>query len=119
MATLAETAVTRTRDDDSNVVIGDFRIDVDMRSATVRGRRLHLNGAEFDVLVFLTSHRRRLVTSHTRLTTRGEGSTARQAEFFPTLMSLKRKLEEEIPGAQYIDTEAWLLFDFHPSTDPR
>jgi DNA-binding response OmpR family regulator len=118
MAALAETAL-RNREDNDVIEVGDFRIRVCSRSATVRGRSLYLNGAEFDVLIFLTSHKRRLVTSHTKLSTRTEGATARQADFLPALMSLRRKLEEAVPGIHYIDTEAWLLFDFHPSSESR
>ncbi len=42
------------------IATGDFRVDFSTRSATVRGRELYLNGAEFDVLVFLIDHRKRL-----------------------------------------------------------
>jgi DNA-binding response OmpR family regulator len=98
---------------------GDFRIDVHSRSAAVRGLQLHLTGAEFDVLVFLTSHKRRLVTPHTRLTTQSEEGGLRQAKLLPALLSLRKKLQEEVPGARYIDTEAWLLVDFHPGTGGR
>jgi DNA-binding response OmpR family regulator len=119
MAALGETVFRNTKDDENIIETGDFRINVYSRSVTVRGRQLQLNGAEFDVLVFLTSHKRRLVTSHTKLSTRAEGSTARQEDFLPALLSLRRKLEEEMPGVHYIDTEAWLLFDFHPCIESR
>jgi len=35
--------------------VGDFRIDLSGRTATLRGRELELNAAEFEVLVFLAS----------------------------------------------------------------
>ena len=93
---------------------GDFRINIDSRTAAVKGRELRLSNAEFDVLVFLTSHRRHLVTSQTKLATRGESGGVRQTEFLPALLSLRKKLQEQAPGIPYINTEAWLLFDFHP-----
>jgi DNA-binding response OmpR family regulator len=98
------------------IAVGDFRIDVGSRSATVRGRELHLSGAEFDVLVFLIDHRKRLVTSSTLLSTRPDADSTRvsRTEFLRVLLSLRKKLEAEVPGNQYIQTEAWILYDFHP-----
>jgi DNA-binding response OmpR family regulator len=47
------------------IVAGDFKIDLESRSATVRGHQVRLSTAEFNVLVYLTSHRKRVVTSQT------------------------------------------------------
>ncbi len=85
---------------------------------TVRGRSLHLSSAEVDVLVFLTAHRRRLVTSHTKLATRAQAGVC-HTEFLPAFLSLRKKLEEEVPGNRYMQTEAWILFDFHPGNEGR
>jgi len=98
----------------SAIQVGDFQIDVAARSATVRGRDLHLSGPEFDVLVFLVSHKRRMVTSQTKLATKSEHEGVRQTEFLPALLSLRKKLLEAVPGAQYVHTEAWILYDFLP-----
>lgn len=95
---------------------GDFRIDVDSRSATVRGHKLDLSCAEFDALVYLASHRRRLVTAHTSLATKSEDSGVRHTELLRALLSLQKKLREVVPGTQYLQTEAWILYDFHPGT---
>lgn len=94
---------------------GDFRIDVAARSATVCGEELHLSRAEFEVLVYLISHRKQVVTPHTVLTTKSDGAGLCEAEFLPALLSLRKKLREHVPGAQYIRTEAWMLYDFHPA----
>jgi len=101
------------------IAAGDFLIDMDARSVTVRGRKLHLSRAEFDVLVFLTSHRKRMVTSSTLLTTKSEECGQSHTEFMRALLSLRKKLQEEVPRAQYIQTEAWILYDFHAGTDPQ
>lgn len=55
---------------------GDFLIDMAARSATVCGQELHLSRAELDVLVFLISHRKQVVTPHTMLATKFEGAGA-------------------------------------------
>jgi DNA-binding response OmpR family regulator len=98
---------------------GDFHLELRNRQATVRGRTLRLSAAEFDVLVYLLSHRRRLITSHTRLATRSADHEVRQAAFLPALLSLRKKLNEQAPGVPYINTEAWMLFEFHPSMGGR
>ncbi len=105
--------------DEETIEAGDFRINVLSRSASVSGHQLRLSSAEFDVLLFLFSHKRRIVTSHTRLTTQSENGGLRQADFIPTLLSLRKKLQEEAPGSHYIDTEAWLLVEFRAGSDSR
>lgn len=105
--------------DEETIEAGDFRINVLLRSASVNGNQLRLSSGEFDVLLFLLSHKRRIVTSHTRLTTQSENGGLRQADFIPALLSLRKKLQEEAPGSQHIDTEAWLLLEFHASNGSR
>src|SRR5271170_7025708 len=81
---------------DSVVTFGDFRIDLRSRRASVKGRELPLDEAEFEVLMFLTGHPTNVVTPHTRLSTRG-GREMEQPDFLRVLSSLQRKLES-VPG---------------------
>jgi DNA-binding response OmpR family regulator len=111
---LDRVAAQTPRDVRDIVEAEDFRIDVNTRSATVRGHKLHLNCTEFDVLVFLITHRRRLITSNTTLATKPQECDVRHAQFLPALLSLRKKLEEAVPGSHYIQTKAWVLYDFHP-----
>ncbi len=98
------------------IVTGDFRIDRKTRSATVRGHQVQLTAGEFDVLVFLTSHHKQVVTSRTTLSLKSETQGVRQTEFLRNLLSLRKKLEEEVPDNHYVQTEAWVLYDFDPGT---
>ena len=68
--------------------------------------------------MFLLDHRKRLVTSSTLLSTKADAVSTRisRTEFLKVLLSLRKKLETEVPGNQYIQTEAWILYDFHPGT---
>jgi DNA-binding response OmpR family regulator len=114
-ASLPASQAHDTDDSGKDVVrAGDFRIDLKTRSATVCGQKLRLSCAEFDVLTFLISHRRRMVTAHTSLATKPEKSGPRRADFLPALLSLRKKLAEVVPGAHYIQTESWIVYDFHP-----
>ena len=96
--------------------VGDFTIDLARRTAIVRGREISLNDAEFDLLVFLTTHRRKVVTPRTLLITRWAQREARQEDFLPVLLSLRKKLESAIPGQHYVRIEPWMLCRFEPNT---
>jgi DNA-binding response OmpR family regulator len=109
----SEVADKGNREGASRIEAGDFSLDLNARSVTVCGRALRLSGAEFDVLVFLMSHRRHIVTSRTRLKTRIPGGV-REMEFLRAFISLQKKLREEVPGSHYLQTESWILYDFHP-----
>jgi len=94
---------------------GDFVIDLERLTASVRGRDLRLSAAEFDLLVFLVGHRRKVVTPRTLLVTRWTPREVHQEDFLPVLQSLRKKLEAEIPTQHYLRTEPWLLCRFEPS----
>jgi two-component system alkaline phosphatase synthesis response regulator PhoP len=95
---------------------GDFSIDTQQRKVTIRGHQINLTEAEFDLLLFLCRHRRKVVTPRTLLITRWSQREARQQDFLSVLLSLRRKLECEIPGQHYIRMEPWMLCRFEPST---
>jgi len=46
------------------VQLGDFKINLDQRTVTLRDQELRLTSEEFDVLLFLASHPRSLVTTN-------------------------------------------------------
>lgn len=107
---------SRTVDRDSIVEVGDFIIDLSRRTVKVRGREVSLSDAEFDLLVFLTTHRKKVITPRTLLITRWAQGEARQEDFLPVLLSLRKKLDAELPGQRYVRTEPWVLCRFEPGT---
>ncbi len=52
---------------------GDFRIDLAARTVIVRGRELRLSSEEFNLLLFLTSHPKKMATPATVLSPTGRG----------------------------------------------
>jgi len=103
-----------TRGDDV-IEVGDFRIDISGRTVTLRGRELQLNAAEFEVLVFLASHPKRLVTPRTMLATSWTRQKVQQTEFLRALVSLGKKLRAEEGSTQrYLKTEPWIFYSFNP-----
>jgi len=100
--------------DDNVIEKGDFRIDLQARCATVRGQPLQLTPEEFDMLVFLAGHPRRIVTPRTTLTTRWGEHEVRQADFLRVLTGLRQKIAAVDAGANYIRIEPWVFCRFEP-----
>ena len=99
---------------------GDFRIDLSRRAVKVRGNELQLAPAEFEMLVFLAGHHRRVVTPRTMLATSWSGKEVRQAEFVRVLLSLRKKLDLAVGSTpSYIRTEPWIFYSFDPSLAPK
>jgi two-component system response regulator VicR len=96
------------------IATGDFRIDNQSRTLTVRGRELILTSEEFDLLVFLVGHPRRVVTSRTLLSTRCGAHEVLQTQFLRVLTTLREKLEAVAGREGYIRTEPWIVYRFEP-----
>lgn len=101
------------------VRVGDFRLDLTRRAASVRGRELNLTATEFDVLLFLTNHPTNVVTASTTLITNWEGRQLRKAEFLQILLSLRRKIASAGDSNAYLNTESLVLCRFDPSGSKR
>lgn len=98
--------------DAHRIEVGDFRIDLDNRSVRMRDSKLSLSPEEFDLLVFMAEHPKRIITPHTMLSTRCGNGRERQVEMLPTLLSLRKKLQTVAGGLRYIRTEPWVCYRF-------
>jgi DNA-binding response OmpR family regulator len=94
---------------------GDFKIDLEERIVTLRDQELGLTSEEFDVLVFLASHPRSLVTPQTMLARSSTGNQLGQTKFLTTLVSLRKKLDAAGHGKHYLQTEPWIIYRFDPT----
>ena len=104
-----------TNESDPEVIAtGDFRIDLRSRQVFVREVPVPLDREEFDMLVFLTGHPRRVITPHTLLSTRWKDHEIRRADFLRVLTSLRRKIEAVAGPQNYIRTEPWIYYRFDP-----
>lgn len=106
----------RRINDTHRLEVGDFQLDLDARSVRIRDRELRLSPEEFDLLVFLAEHPRRIITPHTMLSTRCGNGQVRQVEMLPTLLSLHKKLQTVADGSRYIRTEPWVCYRFEPES---
>lgn len=91
---------------------GDFALDTGLQRAYLHDQELELSSAEFDLLRFLLTHPRKMITTQTLLLSH-MGNGVRQAEFMPTLLSLRRKLDAASGAAHYLRTEPCLFYSFN------
>lgn len=95
--------------------VGDFRIDLENRSVTVKDREVHLTPKEYDLMVYLVSHPGKVLTHRTLLTAIWGGESVEQTEYLRVFVGQLRKKIEPEPGLpQYILTEPWIGYRFDP-----
>ena len=94
---------------------GDFRIDLEARSVTVRGGEIHLTPKEYDLLVFFLRHAGKVLTHHTLLGAVWGGDYTEQGEYLRVFVGqLRKKIEPDPSTPRYILTEPWVGYRFNP-----
>ena len=107
------------KEEDSALVleVGDFRIDLEDRSVTVKGREVHLTPKEYDLMVYLVSHPGKVLTHRTLLTSIWGGDSAEQTEYLRVFVGqLRKKVEPDTAAPRYILTEPWIGYRFDPGS---
>lgn len=108
-------ASTPSKDDTAPAVLqsGDFYIDLESRKVTVRGAELHLTPKEFDLLVYFLKHAGKVLTHRTLLAAVWGGDYVEQDQYLRVFVgNLRKKLEKEVSGQNYIVTEPWIGYRF-------
>jgi len=96
---------------------GDFHIDLESRKVTVRGSELHLTPKEFELLVYFVKHAEKVLTHRTLLAAIWGGDYVEQDQYLRVFVgNLRKKLEKEVPGQNYIVTEPWVGYRFMPES---
>jgi DNA-binding response OmpR family regulator len=98
------------------VIAGDFRLEITARKAFLHARELPLTSEEFEVLHYLVSHRKMVVTPQTVLSTPCDAVRARPTDFLKSLLSLKKKLDEASGKKSCLHVEPWVLYEFDLNT---
>ncbi|HKT68911.1 MAG TPA: response regulator transcription factor [Terriglobales bacterium] len=94
---------------------GDFRIDQDAHTVSVRGREVHLTPKEFDLLVYLARHPGKVLTHRALLTAVWGANSMEQPEYLRVFIGqLRKKLEPEAGSPKYLQTEPWVGYRFEP-----
>ena len=115
-AALRRAPSTSAEDTASTVLeAGDFRLDLETRSVTVRGKEIHLTPKEFDLLAHLLSHTGKVLTHRTLLAAIWGGNYVEQTEYLRVFIGqLRKKIEPDPAAPQYILTEPWIGYRFDP-----
>ncbi len=110
-------AVSETKSEPAPTMLesGDFRVDLESRKVTVRNAELHLTPKEFDLLVYFVRHAGKVLTHRTLLAAVWGGDYVEQDQYLRVFVgNLRKKLEKEVAGQNYIVTEPWVGYRFFP-----
>jgi two-component system KDP operon response regulator KdpE len=99
----------------TKIEAGDFRVDLDARSVSVAGREVHLTPKEFDVLLYMAQHPRKVMTHRSILNAVWGSGSVEQNEYLRVFVGqLRKKLEIDAGSPKYILTEPWVGYRFEP-----
>jgi two-component system KDP operon response regulator KdpE len=95
--------------------IGDFHIDLSTRSVVVAGRELKLTPKEFDLLIYLSQHPRRVIPHRSLLSAVWGANSTEQPEYLRVFIGqLRKKVESDPAEPRYLLTERWVGYRFEP-----
>jgi len=99
----------------TRIELGDFHIDLDAHSVTVADREARLTPKEFDVLVYMAQHPRKVLTHRAILNAVWGSNSVEQNEYLRVFVGqLRKKLEADASSPKYILTEPWVGYRFEP-----
>ncbi|HEX5964790.1 MAG TPA: response regulator transcription factor [Pyrinomonadaceae bacterium] len=111
------TTQTKIEPEPTTLTSGDFHIDLESRKVTVREAELHLTPKEFDLLVYFVRHAEKVLTHRTLLAAVWGGDYVEQDQYLRVFVgNLRKKLEKEVSGQNYIVTEPWVGYRFMPES---
>jgi two-component system KDP operon response regulator KdpE len=94
---------------------GEFRIDLDAHGVMVSGREVRLTPKEFDLLVYLAQHPRKVITTRKLLAAVWGANSTEQPEYVRVFVNhLRKKLESDPENPRYILTDPWVGYRFEP-----
>lgn len=97
---------------------GDFKIQLAERVVTIQEREVHLTPKEYELLVYLLRHPRRVLTHHVLLGAVWGGDYVEQTEYLRVFVrQLRKKTESDPSNPKYILTEPWIGYRFNPGDD--
>jgi two-component system KDP operon response regulator KdpE len=95
--------------------VGDFVIDADAHTVSVRGQALHLTPKEFDLLLLFARSPGRVLTHKVLLRAIWGPAGDDQPEYLRVLIAGLRKKIERSEGQKYIQSEPWVGYRFQPA----
>jgi len=99
---------------------GDFRIDQDAHTAFVRDQEVKLTPKEFDLLLYLARHPRKVISHRALLAAVWGSNSTEQPEYLRVFVGqLRKKIEPDSSTPQYLLTEPWVGYRFEPEGTDR
>jgi two-component system KDP operon response regulator KdpE len=95
--------------------LGDFVMDTEAHTVTVRGSAVHLTPKEFDLLLLFAQAPGRVLTHKVLLRAIWGPAGDDQPEYLRVLIAGLRKKIESGDGPRYIQSEPWIGYRFHAS----
>jgi two-component system KDP operon response regulator KdpE len=96
---------------------GEFHVDLESRTITVRGKPVHLTPKEFDLLVYFIKHAGKVLTHRTLLAALWGGNYVEQNEYLRVFVgNVRKKIEVDPAKPRYILTEPWIGYRFDPGS---
>lgn len=94
---------------------GHFRIDQDAHAVFVRGHEIKLTPKEFDLLVYLARHPRKVISHRALLAAVWGANSTEQPEYLRVFIGqLRKKIEPDSSTPNYLLTEPWVGYRFEP-----
>ena len=98
---------------------GDFVIDQQAHTVSVRSEPVHLTPKEFDLLVLFARSQGRVLTHKVLLRGIWGPAGENQPEYLRVLVAgLRKKIERDATNPKYIESEPWVGYRFHPAGSP-
>jgi|SRR6185503_20166501 len=115
-ATLRRAPASPSEDKESTVLeTGDFRLDIETRTVSVRDNEIHLTPKEFELLAHLMRHPGKVLTHRKLLSAIWGANYAEQTEYLRVFIGqLRKKIERDPAAPRYILTEPWIGYRFDP-----
>jgi two-component system KDP operon response regulator KdpE len=106
----APKAPTRER-----IVLGDFDIDLAIRQVKVRDSEVKLTPTEFELLLYLAEHPRRVIGHKALLGAVWGDLSTEQPEYLRVFIGqLRKKIEKDPAEPKYLLTDRWVGYRFEP-----
>lgn len=100
----------------TRIELGDFVLDLETYSLSVRGNPIHLTPKELDLLVFFLKNERKVLTHRTILAAVWGANSVEQNEYLRVFVgNLRKKIEIDPANPKHIVTEPWVGYRFTAS----
>ena len=98
-----------------SISVGDFRIDLATREVTVKDNAVRLTPKEFDLLLYMAQHPRRVIPHRALLAAIWGDNSTDQPEYLRVFVGqLRKKIEANPADPKYVLTDRWVGYRFEP-----